>query len=101
MYNIGASVTKVFNVRNCGEGPWPSDCVLALTKGDVIDFPQPVIPPLTPGSSFELELKFTVPAYEQNQKHVWRIQTPAGKNFGPKFVVKYSAIAVAPDMTED
>ena len=83
LYEPGAAMTKVWQVRNTGTCTWDDGYSLVFAKGDVMDGPlSNPVPLVSPGDVAEISVNLVAPTRGGQQTGYWEFQNSRGSRFG-------------------
>ncbi|MBU0702591.1 MAG: protein kinase [Chloroflexi bacterium] len=79
----GQQFVKQWEIKNSGTCAWPEGVELAFESGDELDVVEaPMVEPLAPEGSTEIEIALRAPTNFNNYTSVWQLQDGAGNPIG-------------------
>jgi hypothetical protein len=95
---VGSVLHKVWRVKNIGATAWPAGTSLQFVGGDVLpaaaDAAQSSVPLAAPGATVDVSVHVKVPEVAGRHTGYYRMQLPAGPQFGSRMWVDVMAQAV-------
>jgi len=84
-FAAGTAFEKTWTLKNTGTCTWTTDYAAVFVDGNQMGASSPVPLPkeVAPGQKVTVRVPFVAPAAPGTYRSVWRLQTPAGVQFGP------------------
>jgi uncharacterized protein YkwD len=83
LFEVGESMTKVWQVKNTGTCTWDNGYTLVFAKGDLMNGPMSnPIPVIPPGEIADVSVNLVAPSRGGQQTGYWEFQNSKGTRFG-------------------